>query len=299
MQGQEALFTENMPLREVISLLREQLSAGTQTKEDIMTASRMFRDAPLETEQGDEHGGGGHVSLIIYGVEDSDVSEGSKTPSLLIMEENCLQLEENSVSLEGELSSRPDPNTSRFRDASPGGLPGQREPDPAEQNVAAESCTQGEQEEEEEENYTVSALHRCEHCPKTFKYPSRLKAHLRKHRNERTYFCKECHKGFFQFSDLREHKKIHSGVRPFSCSMCGVAFTYKTNLQAHERIHTGEKPYMCLSCCKSYRQSSTYHRHLKTHKKNKPVLSGSHQGPGDDADDGASTSRDGDPGFHP
>ena len=109
--------------------------------------------------------------------------------------------------------------------------------------------------------------YRCEKCPRIFRYFSRLKAHQRRHNNERTFICAECNKGFFQASDLHVHQKIHAGQKPFTCSMCEKSFSHKTNLLAHERIHTGEKPYECSFCQRSYRQSSTYHRHLKTHQK--------------------------------
>lgn len=49
MQGQEALFSENIPLREVIVYFTKQLSAGTSTEENMGTPSWTPQDTSLET----------------------------------------------------------------------------------------------------------------------------------------------------------------------------------------------------------------------------------------------------------
>lgn len=52
MQGQEALFSENMPLREVIVHFMKQLSTGTPRGDDMGTPSWPPQEASLETGPG-------------------------------------------------------------------------------------------------------------------------------------------------------------------------------------------------------------------------------------------------------
>nr|XP_017534835.2 zinc finger and SCAN domain-containing protein 4-like [Manis javanica] len=284
MQGQEALFSENMPLREVILHLSKQLFTGTPREHNMGTPSWPPQEASLETGPGDEDKeNGGNISLKICQVNGSIASQGNETPSLLMIQgERGPRPEEQAVSLKNPLSSaRAGPGTSRAQEwaltgpssqdvlmeAGPGFLPrpDQASPEPVPNNQGIEgNSTRGGQ---QEKFHRAPKSYRCEECPRMFRCLSQLKAHQRRHSNERTFICAKCGKGFFQTSDLRQHQRIHAGEKPFVCSTCERSFNHKTNLQAHERIHTGEKPYTCPLCRKSYRQSSTYHRHLRAHQK--------------------------------
>ncbi|XP_013971813.1 zinc finger and SCAN domain-containing protein 4 [Canis lupus familiaris] len=277
MKGQDALFSENMPLREVIVHFMKQLSAGTPTEENMGTPSWTSQDTSLETGQGDKANG-----YNIYH-NDGTTSQGNAVPSLFIVhEEDCPHPEEDSVSLKDLLSpGRPGLGTSNsqegclqgrpYQDVLMEGAPGFHSrstavtPDPVSthQKTEGNSTCGGHQERFRD----AQNSYRCEKCPRIFRYFSQLKAHQRRHNNERTFICAECNKGFFQASDLHVHQKIHTEEKPFRCSTCEKSFSHKTNLLAHERIHTGEKPYVCALCQRSYRQSSTYHRHLRTHQK--------------------------------
>lgn len=53
MQGREALFSENMPLKEVIVHLTKQLSVGSPTGTDMEMPSWTPQDTSLETGQGE------------------------------------------------------------------------------------------------------------------------------------------------------------------------------------------------------------------------------------------------------
>ncbi|XP_058563833.1 zinc finger and SCAN domain-containing protein 4-like isoform X1 [Neofelis nebulosa] len=279
MQGQEALFSENMPLREVIVHLTKQLSAGTPTGENMGTPSCTPQDTSLATGRGDEDKeNGGNIDQVNDGI----TSQGNEIPSLLIIrEEGCPRPEDDSVSLKNPVSSgRTGLAISGSQEGCPKGPPCQDilmevgpgflsqpvkvtpEPVPTHQNEGISTC-----EGLQERSHEAPKPYRCEKCPKIFRYFSQLKAHQRRHNNERTFICAECNKGFFQASDLRVHQMTHAREKPFTCSTCEKSFSHKTNLQAHERIHTGEKPYTCSLCRRSYRQSSTYHRHLRTHQK--------------------------------
>nr|XP_031531964.1 zinc finger and SCAN domain-containing protein 4 [Vicugna pacos] len=286
MQGQEALFSENMPLREVIVHLTNQLAMGIPNSVNVGSPFWTPQDTSMETgqrEKGNEDKeSGGNVSSKTCQANDSITSQSDQTPLLLIVQqENCPRLEEGAVSLENPLRSRrAGPGTSRSQEGPLEGASHQDvlleeagflsgpdqvtlEPVPARRSTEGNSAC----EEHREGFHGVQKAYKCEDCPKVFRYFSRLKVHQRRHRNERTFVCAECNRGFFQASDLRVHQKTHTGEKPFLCSTCKAAFSHKTNLRAHERIHTGEKPYACPLCRRSYRQSSTYHRHLRTHQK--------------------------------
>ncbi|XP_036130799.1 zinc finger and SCAN domain-containing protein 4 [Molossus molossus] len=284
MQGQEALFSENMPLREVIVLFNKQLSAGTPTETNVGMPSWTPQDTSLPTGQDDEDKeNNGNSSLKTTEVNNSIISQGSEIPFLLIIPgENCPGHEEGGVSLENPLSSgRASLGTSLSQEGPLEGpsyqgvlmkvepafhsMPDQvtTELVPTHQSNTGDSTRGGHQ----ESGHRARKSYQCEECSKIFRYFSRLKVHQRRHSNERTFICATCDKGFFQASDLHVHQKIHAGEKPFRCSTCAKRFSHKTNLLAHERIHTGEKPYMCSECKRCYRQSSTYHRHLRMHQR--------------------------------
>nr|XP_012596834.1 zinc finger and SCAN domain-containing protein 4 [Microcebus murinus] len=276
MQGQEALFSENMPLKEVIVHLTKQLSAGAPTEENMGSHFQ----TPHGTGQGQEDKEDGcNVSMKTTQVNDSIASQGNRISSLLIIQK------ESGPRPAGEGVSCENPHNFRREgrgistprkgppyedgpvDAGPGSLPkpSQASPEPAAGDQGDEGDTTRRVHQERVQGAPKS--HQCEKCPKTFKYLCHFLAHQRRHKNERPFVCSECQKGFFQVSDLRVHQKIHTGEKPFACSVCQKSFSHKTNLRAHVRIHTGEKPYACSLCHRSYRQSSTYHRHMRTHEK--------------------------------
>ncbi|XP_049755969.1 zinc finger and SCAN domain-containing protein 4-like [Elephas maximus indicus] len=284
MQGQEALCSENMSLRDVIAHLTKQLSAETPTGEIMGTLFQTPQDPPVQTgREGEDKDDNSKLSLKTIQVNDSITSQGNGEPFLRIIQgENCPKPEEGGACWDNpESSRRAGLGTSGSQEGALGGPSHQDvpmemepgfisrpdvatpEPAPAHQSNEGKFPGGGHQ----ERFYKTPKPYRCGDCPKIFNYFSQLEAHQRRHRNERPFVCAECHKGFFQTSDLRVHQMIHRREKPFHCSMCDKSFSHRTNLRAHERIHTGEKPYVCSICRKSYRQSSTYHRHVKTHQK--------------------------------
>ncbi|XP_013010622.1 zinc finger and SCAN domain-containing protein 4 [Cavia porcellus] len=283
MQGQEALFSEDMPLKEVIAHLTKQSSAKTFTA-GMGTAHQVSQNAPLGTRQGNEHEEDGCTSSWeVTQVNDYITNPGKEIVSLLIIPEaNDPTPVEESASWENTHSSRKarpvicglqeesqkGPSYQDVpMDVGPGSssLPHQSSSEP----VSNHHCSEGNSacEESQERFHESPKSYKCEECPKTFKYLSHFLAHQRRHRNERPFVCAECNKRFFQTSDLRVHQMTHKKEKPFKCSRCGKSFTHKTNLRAHERIHTGEKPYKCTHCHRSFRQSSTYNRHQRIHEK--------------------------------
>ncbi|KAM9226190.1 zinc finger and SCAN domain-containing protein 4-like [Dugong dugon] len=281
MQGQEALFSENMPLRDVIVHLTKQLSAGTPRGENVGTPCQPSEDHPTQTGDQDKEDSN---NLSLKTTQVNDITSGdNQIPSLqIIQKENCPKSEETRPHWENpESSRRAGLGTSRSQEEILRGLSHQdvpmeveprfiSRPDPAtSESAPASQSNEGKSPRGgyQERFHETPKPYRCEDCPKIFKYFSQLEAHQRRHRNERPFTCAECHKGFFQMTDLRAHQVIHRREKPFPCNTCDKAFSHRTNLRAHLRIHTGEKPYMCSICKRSYRQSSTYHRHVKTHQK--------------------------------
>ncbi|XP_018870559.2 zinc finger and SCAN domain-containing protein 4 [Gorilla gorilla gorilla] len=284
MQGQEALFSEDMPLRDVIVHLTKQVNAQTTREANMGTPSQTSQDTSLETGQGyEDEQDGWNSSLKTTQVNENITNQGNQIVSLIIIqEENGPRPEEGGVSSDNPYNSkRAELVTARSQEGSINGItfqgvpmvmgagcisqPEQSSPESAlthQSNEGNSTC-----EVHQKGSHGVRKSYKCEECPKVFKYHCHLLAHQRRHRNERPFVCPECQKGFFQISDLRVHQIIHTGKKPFTCSMCKKSFSHKTNLRSHERIHTGEKPYTCPFCKTSYRQSSTYHRHMRTHEK--------------------------------
>ncbi|XP_008821031.1 zinc finger and SCAN domain-containing protein 4-like [Nannospalax galili] len=303
MQGEEALFPEHMPLKEVIMHLKEQRSAKMST-EDHARPFQPPEDGPLDMGESGETGHQRGVVLgsflgqcfigflISSGHEDEEQTtemddrlpgRGNQIESLIIIQENSAEPEEGGVSYgnpqDATVASQ---GTSRSQEVSvkepshedvsmevQPGFPCRPEqstsgPNPVHKNHERNSLCERQQ---EISHHRVKKPYKCEQCQQLFRHRCYLLTHQKRHRNERTVFCGECHKGFYQQSELRVHQVIHSGEKPFKCSMCEKTFSNKTNLVAHQRIHTGEKPYRCSVCHANFRQSSTYHRHMRNYHK--------------------------------
>ncbi|XP_037006544.2 zinc finger and SCAN domain-containing protein 4-like [Artibeus jamaicensis] len=283
MQGQEALFSDTVPLREVIVHFKKQLSAGTPTVANVGTPSWTAQDASLQRGQGDEdEEHGGNISLKANEENDNIASQGHQIPPLLIIQgENYPGPEGGDVSLENPHSSRRvSLGTSRSQEGFLKGRCNQDvlmevgpaflsrlhqvtpEPYPTHRSSAGSSTWGG----HKERFHRTQRLYQCKKCRKVFRYFSWLKVHQRRH-SEKIFICAVCDKRFVQALDLHMHHNIHVGEKPFRCGTCAKPFSYRTNLLAHERIHTGEKPYVCSVCQRCFRQSSTYHRHLRAHQR--------------------------------
>ncbi|KAG8510179.1 Zinc finger and SCAN domain-containing protein 4, partial [Galemys pyrenaicus] len=279
MQGQEALFSENMPLREVIAHLKKQLSAGAPAGGSEEAPTWAARDALLDLGRGPAaREDGANVSLATGPGDDGFARQGGDIPSLVIVKEDIQAgPREEDVSLGKPFSSRRaglgpsrpqggSPNTPHSSDAlAEVGPELLSNPGPQVLPKSAPTPRNHKGGSPWGAHEGTAESYRCETCPKTFRYFSQFSVHMRRHRDERPFVCSACGKRFFQMSDLRVHQRIHAGERPFKCSTCSRAFGHKTNLLAHERIHSGAKPYVCGLCQRSYRQSGTFHRHLRTH----------------------------------
>ncbi|XP_036031865.1 zinc finger and SCAN domain-containing protein 4-like [Onychomys torridus] len=272
-QGQEALFPENMSLKETITLLKEQQSARSSIPENARTPLPISQDRLLTTGyENCEDGPNNAWNTSVVNGGDSSVGNGMDSLSI-IQEGHFPEPKDRSVPDGIPLDySRTSQVTSRYQEESQRGSLSED----VHMEVQPEIISRPE-DTEHCKNHDVSSTsgrrqkrllrtpktYKCEECGRTFKYPCRLSAHQRKHKKERSFFCTTCQKGFYTHSDLKVHEAIHQKNKTFQCSTCGKSFSLKINLKAHERIHTGEKPYTCSLCNHSFRQSSTYHRHLR------------------------------------
>lgn len=254
MQGQEALFSENMTLKEVIKHLKEQQSFRTTTQEKARTPLQIPQDVVLAAGYEDSED---DPNTFLKGSEvDSCVSSpGNEMDSLLIIQTGQYPEPEQGDASYGVLcdSKRAKQGTSRYQAES----------------LSASSYEHMFMEVQPEDLSSTGQFGDAKdgHNPKASKYSCSLSMHQKRHRNERPFVCSVCQEGFYQVSELQIHEAVHKPEKLFSCSTCGRSFTQKTNLQAHERIHTGEKPYTCSLCNSRFRQSSTYYRHLRNYHK--------------------------------
>ena len=74
----------------------------------------------------------------------------------------------------------------------------------------------------------------CDFCPKVFFQPSRLKSHLRSHKNE-PVSCKICGISISSESNLRQHEKyVHGSTEEnVKCDVCEVQYKTKRQLKLH------------------------------------------------------------------
>ncbi|XP_069856912.1 LOW QUALITY PROTEIN: zinc finger and SCAN domain-containing protein 4 [Dipodomys merriami] len=265
MQGREALFSEHMPLREVIfhfkQMLAETPTGGT---------AGMFSGTASDPALGAGNEAGYRNGWKTTQADDSlTTGQGNHTAPLYIFQkENGSRTDE-----EGFLVGTPEePLGPKKFLKRPNDQDGPSEGQLEFFSMSVRSFpelnpTHQSNDKHQGRSSHVQKVYQCKECSKTFTYLSRFLAHQKRHRNERPFLCAKCHKGFYQASDLRRvHQIIHTTKKPFVCSRCEKSFSHRTNLQAHERIHTGEKPYTCSLCQRSYRQSSTYHCHLRIHQ---------------------------------
>ncbi|CAL9693380.1 unnamed protein product [Knipowitschia caucasica] len=145
---------------------------------------------------------------------------------------------------------------------------------------------------------SISKLHKCPHCDRTFKGINylrfhvkghlghkpfkcsiclkdfvsgyQLKKHMEGHVSERRYKCGECGKLYKTIGHVREHMRSHSDERPYHCYKCDRGYKTKNALQVHQRTHGDEKPFVCQYCSRSFREKGSLVRHIRHHTGEKP-----------------------------
>ncbi|XP_031694021.1 zinc finger and BTB domain-containing protein 11-like isoform X2 [Oncorhynchus kisutch] len=136
---------------------------------------------------------------------------------------------------------------------------------------------------------------KCSLCNKEFQYTASLRAHLTRHkhqksqrpplvrvpqpygeeglevdgrtkgRTKREFVCDICGKTLPKLYSLRIHMLNHTGVRPHSCRVCGKTFAHKHSLKMHRGLHDAVKQFHCLLCDKSFASKRSLEEHTSIH----------------------------------
>ncbi|XP_063697157.1 gastrula zinc finger protein XlCGF48.2-like [Culicoides brevitarsis] len=86
-----------------------------------------------------------------------------------------------------------------------------------------------------------------EGCGKSYAKPTHLKAHLKRHLNDKPYICHwpECKWRFSRSDELARHRRSHLGIKPYSCCFCSKSFARSDHLTKHRRVHEKKFNAMC------------------------------------------------------
>ncbi|XP_065150655.1 uncharacterized protein [Paramisgurnus dabryanus] len=113
-------------------------------------------------------------------------------------------------------------------------------------------------------------LFHCEQCGlNLFSTVFNIKAHMRTHSGEKSFYCTECGKYFSTKQSLVIHQRIHTGEKPYECPHCEKRFRQKGDVNTHMRLHTSERPYQCRECNKTFRDSASLKSHQNIHSEEK------------------------------
>lgn len=78
-----------------------------------------------------------------------------------------------------------------------------------------------------------------EGCQKLYAKPTHLKAHLKRHLNDKPYIClwPDCKWRFSRSDELARHRRSHLGIKPYRCTFCPKTFARSDHLTKHRRVH--------------------------------------------------------------
>uniref|UniRef100_A0A9J8AK09 Zinc finger and BTB domain containing 11 n=1 Tax=Cyprinus carpio carpio TaxID=630221 RepID=A0A9J8AK09_CYPCA len=134
---------------------------------------------------------------------------------------------------------------------------------------------------------------KCSICNKEFQYAASLRAHLARHKHQKTqrasmtramdaedsqgsedqmrcrtkreFVCDICGKTLPKLYSLRIHMLNHTGVRPHTCKVCGKSFATKHSLKMHRALHDSIKRFQCTVCEKSFVTKRSLEEHTSIH----------------------------------
>uniref|UniRef100_A0AAR2LA63 Zinc finger and BTB domain containing 11 n=1 Tax=Pygocentrus nattereri TaxID=42514 RepID=A0AAR2LA63_PYGNA len=133
---------------------------------------------------------------------------------------------------------------------------------------------------------------KCTLCNKEFQYAASLRAHLTRHKHQKTqrasvtrgpaaeeeglegqaksrtkreFVCDICGKTLPKLYSLRIHMLNHTGVRPHSCRLCGKSFATKHSLKMHRALHDSARRFHCSVCEKSFVTKRSLDEHTSIH----------------------------------
>ncbi|KAK7797495.1 hypothetical protein U0070_023162, partial [Myodes glareolus] len=230
MQGQEALFSGNMTLKEVIKHLNEQQSTTESPLENEITPLPISGDTLLTT--------GSKVGQN-YPWNTSEENGGVSSPrnkmdSLFTIQTDWFsKADEGAVSDEIPLDLRTHQDTARYHEESQSAASSGDVPMVEVQSGISSRPAQT----EDFQNHAANCT-----CDSTRDSTETQTNTNKVHKKERSFVCTMCHKDFYTHSDLTVHEIIYKEKKPFKCPICERLFSHKTNLLAHKRIHTGKSP---------------------------------------------------------
>ncbi|XP_067944292.1 uncharacterized protein [Watersipora subatra] len=92
---------------------------------------------------------------------------------------------------------------------------------------------------------------RCNSCPYTCGYKSRIKQHMRSvHSTLKPYKCHLCEHSTAVRASLTKHiNAVHRKIKPYSCSLCSYTCSLKSSLEVHlSGFHSKQYRYTCPHC---------------------------------------------------
>ncbi|GFU22901.1 hypothetical protein NPIL_522061 [Nephila pilipes] len=105
---------------------------------------------------------------------------------------------------------------------------------------------------------------KCEECSKGFLFESKLKLHMRTHRDFQCSVCSFSTK--FKY-DLENHNQIHDEKYKFKCELCSKVFTSESHLKSHLRSHDESWDFQCNVCDVTFKSKYPLDRHSITQKR--------------------------------
>lgn len=109
-------------------------------------------------------------------------------------------------------------------------------------------------------------IYRCHKCPSAVSTVTRLRSHMKKHKDDellQIFKCKECDVYFKSSSSLRVHVLgVHLGKKRFECAACGVRFNFEQSklLLEHLQRHKGSKKTLWTDLAEGIRHDNSKHR---------------------------------------
>ena len=104
--------------------------------------------------------------------------------------------------------------------------------------------------------------HKCDVCPKAFRYIGVLRQHKSTHNGRKEYEWNLCSRKYALKSSLRNHQKSCDKMVSFPCKKCDHISATANGLKCHIKAKHGLK-HRCDKCKKIFEWKSSFNRHVK------------------------------------
>ncbi|XP_075237674.1 uncharacterized protein LOC142333933 [Lycorma delicatula] len=122
---------------------------------------------------------------------------------------------------------------------------------------------------DDDDEFDGNEKFKCNYCGKTFRFKSKLTAHVNVHTQEKRFVCNICNKTFHRVSCLKRHINMHTDEKRFTCNYCGKSFHFRFHLTSHMNVHINNKRFTCGSCKTSFFSKSDLMHHISVHPNEK------------------------------